>query len=595
MQILTVFLLIVLAICQSGYTETIPAPSGAEGSPASAEEKESFVARPIEEIEELFHQKQYQIVIEECERLIAFDPWRWEAHWARLKLSECYTALGQPEKAQAALAEAEMSHPEGQAEVLMWQLHYAIENGNLDNADKLVDTIETKFIGEDFVLEMMEQIIDSYRERGQLEDAHRRIDQMLQRYPFQEKTFWLSFRLGEHYHDRGEHQQAIELFKKIGENHPYLIEASVQLAEVYREIGEIDRAIEVCNAAIEANPIHWTVVHLWLTLGDIHQEKGDLQAAFKAFLTASEFRGTDQARWALQRVAQLHQLLGESEQAVELLTQLSVEGLPDRFDAEVLINLAQVYAESSNYERAESTLKELIESYPQTQHAQEAMLHLLEMYWETDQREKAVDLFRSLLAHPNPHLRLQVIRRFIEEPHEKGILPELEAQGKLPDLAKLLRQLVDRAPSPAAALRPLRGLAVIAQWQDNWDEAIKVNTRLIEDYNDLLIELQARERLAECYAAKGEVDKALDQINQVDVLAPGGRRALWAKLLLAYHQLQLNRNHSGALKRLQDIAEQYPNSERGHEAMEILEHFERRGKGMITNARPKVDIYVNMN
>ena len=573
MQILTVFLLIVLAICQSGYTETIPAPSGAEGSPASAEEKESFVARPIEEIEELFHQKQYQVVIEECERLIAYDPFRWESHWARLKLSECYTALGQPEKAQAVLAEAEIADPERQREVLVWQLHYAIERDNLDNADRLLAEIETEFIGEHFVLEAMGQVVDSYREQGRLADARRRIDRMLQLYPFQEQTFWISFRLGEHYRDRGEHGQAIELFKKIGENQPYRIEATVQLANTYRDIGEFERAIEVCTAAIETNPTHWTVVHLWLMLGDMYQEKGESKAAFKAFLTASEFRGTDQARWALRRVAQFHQESGEFERAVEILTQLSTEGLPDRFDAEVLINLAEVYGDAADYDRAEATLKELIESYPQTQHAQEATLRLLEMYWTTNQREKAVDFFRSLLAHPSPHLRVQIIRRFIEESHEEGILPELEAQGKLPDLAKLLRQLVDRAPSPAAALRPLRGLAVIAQWQDNWDEAIKVNTRLIEDYNDLLIELQARERLAECYAAKGEVDKALDQINQVDVLAPGGRRALWAKLLLAYHQLQLNRNHSGALKRLQDIAEQYPNSERGHEAMEILKHF----------------------
>ena len=579
MKFCPIFLLIVLAICQWGYAETIPSASGAEGGPASTE-VEDFVAKPIEEIEELFHQKQYQIVIEECERLIAYDSARWESHWARLKLSECYTALGQPEKAQAILAEAEISHAEEQAEVLMWQLHYAIEKGKLDNADKLVDTIETKFIGEDFVLETMAEIITSYLERDRLEDARRRMDQMLQRYPFQEETFWLSFRLGEHYRDRGEHQQAIELFEKIRKNHPYRIEASVQLAATYREMGEVDRAIEACHAAIEIYPAHWTLVHVWSMLGEIHQERGDLKAAFKAFLTASEFRGTDEARWALRRVAQLHQLLGESEQAVELLTQLSVEGLPDRFDTEVLINLAAVYVDSSDYERAESTLKELIESYPQTQHAQEAMLRLLEMYWETNQREKAVDFFRSLLAHPSPHLRVQVIRRFIEESHEEGILPELEARGKLPELAKILRQAVDRATSPATVLEPLRGLAVIAEWQDDWDEAIKVNTRLIEGYDDLLIELQACEHLAESYSAKGEFGKALDQINQILVLAPGGQKALSAKLHLAHYQLEHERNHSSALKLLRELAEESPNSEEGHEAIEILERFERHGKEM---------------
>ncbi len=579
MQIFTIFLLIVLVVCQWGYAETIPSASGTEGGPASTE-VEDFVAKPIEEIEELFHQKQYQIVIEECKRLIAYDPWRWESHWARLKLSECYTVLGRHEKAQAILAENEMASPEGQREVLVWQLHYAIERGQFDNADKLVDKIEEKFIGEPFVLEAMAEIITSYLERNRLEDARRRIDQMLQRYPFQEQTFWLSYRLGEHYRDRGEHQQAIELFQKIRKNRPYRVEASVQLAATYREMGEVDHAIEACHAAIEIYPGHWTLVHVWSMLGDMHQEKGDLQAASKAFLTASEFRGTDEARWALRRVAQLHQLLGESEQAVELLTQLSAEGLPDRFDTEVLISLAAVYADSSDYGHAESTLKELIESYPQTQHAQEAMLRLLEMHWETNQREKAVDFLRSLLVHPNPHLRPQVLRRFIEESHEEGILLELEARGKLPELARILRQAVDRATSPAAALGPLRGLAVIAEWQDDWDEAIKVNTRLIENYGDLLITLQAREHLAECYSAKGEFDKALDQVKQIYAIAPGGQNALSAKLHLAHYQLEYEHNRSGALELLQELAEEYPNSEEGHEAMETLERFKRHGNKM---------------
>ncbi len=578
MQIFTVVLLIVLAICQWGYAKTIPPPPDAESGPASAEVKEDFVAKPIEEIEELFRQKQYQIVIEECERLIAYDPWRWESNWARLKLSECYTALGQPEKAQAILGEADMSHAEGQAEVLMWQLHAAIEKEQLDNADKLVDAIETKFIGEPFVLEAMAEIITSHLEHDRLEDARRRIDLMLRKYPFQEQTLWLSLRLGEHYREHEEHQGAIELFQRIRKHHPGRVEAAVQLAGAYREVGEIDRAIEACNAAIETYPAHWSIVHVWSMLGDMYQEKGDLQAALKAFLTASEFRGTDQARWALRRVAQLYQQSGESEQAVELLTKLAVEGWPDRFDAEVLINLAETYAHRSNYERAESTLKELIESYPQTQHAQEAMLRLLEMYWETNQRQKAVNFFRSLLVHPNPHLRLQVIRRFIEESHEEGIFSELEERGKLPELAKLLRQLVDRATSPATVLGPLRGLAIIAEWQEDWDEAIKVNIRLIEDYNDLLITLQARERLAECYGAKGEFDKALDQMNQILVLVPDGLKAVSVKLHIANYQLAQGRDSSSALKLLQDIAEKYPHSEHGHEAMEILEQFEERQK-----------------
>ena len=119
MQIFTIFLLIVLAICQWGHAETLSPSPAAAGGPTSTETADNFVAKPIEEIEKLFHQKQYQIVIKECKRLIAYDPWRWESHWARLKLSECYTALGQPEKAQTILAENEMASLERQREVLV--------------------------------------------------------------------------------------------------------------------------------------------------------------------------------------------------------------------------------------------------------------------------------------------------------------------------------------------------------------------------------------------------------------------------------------------------------------------------------------------
>lgn len=73
---------------------------------------------------------------------------------------------------------------------------------------------------------------------------------------------------------------------------------------------------------------------------------------------------------------------------------------------------------------------------------------------------------------------------------------------------------------------------------------------------------------------KGEFDKALDQVNQIYVLAPGGQKALSAKLHLARYQLEHERNHSSALKLLQELAEEYPSSEEGHEAMEMLERFE---------------------
>ncbi len=542
---------------------------------AQDEVQDDFAARPIEELEELFQQKQYQIVIDECERLIAYDPWRWEAKWARLKLSECYAALGQTEKAQAIMAEAEasISHPEERAEILLWQLRHAIEKGNMERAYELAETLSTKFIGDYHALETMEIVIEADLEGGRLEEAGRRIDQMIQQYPFQENSLWLAMRLGEGYREREQPQQAIEIFQKIQKIHPHRIEVFGQLAETYRGIGDLDAAIKACDAAVAIFPGHWNIVHLLSIKGEILKEKGDLASAIEAYLIAGEFRGTDQGRHAIRRAAECYHELGKTDQAIELLTKLAHQGYPDAFTVEALATLARVYEENFDYVRAESIFKEIAENFPQTRFANEAMMHLLEVYWRINQREKAIDLLISLIASPNPYLSRQVIHRLIELSHEEGVIAELEARQKLPEIAKLLRQATDSAPNQYAALAPLQGLAVIAQWGENWDEAIEINTRLIKDYDDLLITLETRERLAECYRAKGELDKALEQVNQIIAVAPEGPRAPSAMLRAAHYHLAQELRQSGALKLLRELADKYPKSEEGHEAREMLERF----------------------
>ena len=69
MKFCPIFLLTIFAVCQWGHAETIFPPPDTGGSPASAEGKESFVAKPIEEIDQLFHQKQYHILIEDYDDL----------------------------------------------------------------------------------------------------------------------------------------------------------------------------------------------------------------------------------------------------------------------------------------------------------------------------------------------------------------------------------------------------------------------------------------------------------------------------------------------------------------------------------------------
>ena len=92
-------------------------------------EEDDFVSRPIEEIEELFRQKEFDIVIDECKRLAAYDPWRWEAKWALMKLSEVYESIGDVGQAQAIRErlKAQTSHPRERAEIMLWQLRHMVD------------------------------------------------------------------------------------------------------------------------------------------------------------------------------------------------------------------------------------------------------------------------------------------------------------------------------------------------------------------------------------------------------------------------------------------------------------------------------------
>lgn len=545
-------------------------------------EEDDFAARPIEEIEDLFDQRQYQLVIEECKRLIAYDPWRWESKWARLKLSECYAALGQPEKAKASLAEADasISHPRERAEILLWKVHRAVDKGELDHAHELTGELSAKFIGEHHPLEAMGMVAEADVTQDRLENARQLIDQMLKQYPFQDESLAAAISLGERYREGEQHQQAIALFQHLLKIHIDSIEVWAQLANTYQEMEDADKAIEACDTAIATFPGHWAVVQLLSMKGELLQQKGDLQGAIQAFLVAGEFRGTDEGRTALRQAAECYQQLGEANQAIELLIRLSQPGYPDAFTVETLAALAEAYAENSDLDGTEATLKELVESYPQTEYANEAVAQLLEIYWQTDQPTKVADLMRYLLTtSQNPELRLKAIQGLIDlwaEAGEGAEFVSAQQSVPLPEMMQMLRQATAKTSSRAASLVPLSGLAVIAQWAKNWDEAIAVNTRLIEDYPDVLITLDARERLAECYNAKGEVDKALEQVNQILAIAPDGPRAPSAMLRAASYQLEQESRHDEGLKLLRELVERYPNSDEGLEAKDMLEQFESK-------------------
>ena len=538
-------------------------------------EEDDFVSRPIEEIEELFRQREFDIVIDECKRLVAYDPWRWEAKWALMKLSEVYESIGDVEQAQEIRErlKAQTSHPRERAEIMLWQLRHMVEKHDYEKVDEIVDEIITKLVGDYHPIEALGIAIDTDLQRDRYESAQRRIDFLVGHYPLHELAMHSPIRLSERYREQDKLDKSLAILLWLQEVYPRRVDVLVHLADTYRKMGEFDLALEVCDQAVVLAPMHSAILHTMRIKGNIHRQQGDLQGAIEAFTTAAEFRGVDEARWAIRDAAECYRQLGKYKHAIEMLDRLVKDTYPDHFVVEAHMEIASLHDQNRDFEKAEFVLKQLAEKYSQTYQGQEAMMRLLELYWQMNQREKAVDFLVYLVTtNPNPEIQQQAFHRMMN--FGEGIITEIEACGKLSELKLGLRRKVNQAKYPSEAVYSLRILAEIASRTEDWEQAIFANTRLVEDYHDLQIKLQSYQRLAEAYRKTEDFEQAIESLKRIIELVPNGIMVPETMLKLAHFQLEQESQGSHIYKILRQLVEKYPGTREGQEASELLEQFE---------------------
>ena len=538
-------------------------------------EEDDFVSRPIEEIEELFRQREFDIVIDECKRLVAYDPWRWEAKWALMKLSEVYEFIGDVGQAQAIRErlKAQTSHPRERAEIMLWQLRYMVEKHDYEKVDEIVDEIITKLVGDYHPIEALGIAIDTDLQRDRYESAQRRIDFLVENYPLHELAMHSPIRLSERYREQDKLDKSLAVLLWLQDVYPRRVDVLVHLADTYRRMGEFDLALEVCDQAVVLAPMHSAILHTMRIKGNIHRQQGDLQGAIEAFTTAAEFRGVDEARWAIRDAAECYRQLGKYKHAIEMLDRLVKDTYPDHFVVEAHMEIASLHDQNRDFEKAEFVLKQLAEKYSQTHQGQEAMMRLLELYWQMNQREKAVDFLVYLVtANPNPEIQQQAFHRMMN--FGEGIITEIEERGKLSELKLGLRRKVNQAKYPSEAVYSLRILAEIASRTEDWEQAIFANTRLVEDYHDLQIKLQSYQRLAEAYRKTEDFEQAIESLQRIIELVPNGIMVPETMLKLAHFQLEQESQDSHIYKILRQLVEKYPGTREGQEASELLEQFE---------------------
>lgn len=533
-------------------------------------DQDEFIVLTQEEIEELFKTQQYERVVKECQKMVENFPWTWEARWAYSKMSEAYMAMGEHEKAEQALAEAESSigHPRDAAEFISWRIQFAVQKNDLAEARKLCDEAAAKYAGEYTAVEMLRKMGEIYLDRGMVEEAKTLIKQLTDTYPFQEP--WLSMRLAEGYRERGQHEQALEIFKRLVETQEHFVEAWGQLAETYRRIGDSDEALAICDQIIAKFPDYPEIIHLLHLRGDILAEQGDLATAIEAYLAAGEYRGSEQAIYSIRQAAECHKRLGEIDEAVALYRKLAKGELVTSTTVEALQEIARIYQESGQFEEAIQTYQEIAENYPKTRQANESPFRIAEMYWEHGQHETASKMLMQLVTESHtPWMKrkaLDMVGSFVGHEREGSFAKRQE----LVKLTKLFQEMNERETNPMVKMELTRTLGWLMEARGRWMQVIPINQKLLNDYGrDLLIALEARQRLARAYDTIGDFEHALEQVEAILAVAPHGSYAPQAMLQAARCHLDLG-NTDKAKELLETVIKRYPNTEEAQKAQEMM-------------------------
>ena len=192
---------------------------------------------------------------------------------------------------------------------------------------------------------------------------------------------------------------------------------------------------------------------------------------------------------------------GEVDRAIRLHQNIiSKHSLNDTQRMQALLELGEDYMRAGLFDRAEKLFSELTK---RESHAPSALRHLLDIYQQEKDWEKALEIAGKLEKASDEHMGKPMSHFCCE-------LAELELKGNKSEAArKFLRQARRHDPESVRAQFISAG---IAMQREGFAEAMKVYeeiARLDPDYLSLLID-----RYFECAEKAGEIERAREQLSE---------------------------------------------------------------------------------
>ena len=362
------------------------------------------------------------------------------------------------------------------------------------------------------------------------------------------------YQIGQAFYNAGDSFEAIAAFRRLIEEHrisDWSEEAQYTIGYIYFQNQDFDRAIEEYRKIVVQQPNDPLAAKALYGIGDAFYNAGDHESAVRSYSQLLEsYPNSPYVSDAAAGIQYALTALGEEERAAEVIDSFAEQhpGSPvvdelrfrqaevkyqsgrtdeamteflryirtsrnDRLLPEAYFYLGVIYADLRMAQEAVSYLRQIVDSYEQSDRFPEAARRLGQLYLEDGRNNEAIAVFRKLESTRRSDGRIVAEARY-----GQGVA--LINMGRNREAERLLQEAIDAAPDAPETMPAILGLARVHEESGRSGEAMRLYQHVIDKSSDE-VGAEALYRYGNLLIERGNARQGIEELSRLPVLFIG--------------------------------------------------------------------------